>query len=220
MIELDGRREPTFIWFGTRGLFDPVCDFIRGYVGDPALREKLNRDVASGYLFLDQWSAAPRAEVLRALREDLVPWVDTVQYPPPLDVRNHQDLMAARIKNLARMAWRLEFEDAAEGTATVAMSEQDVAVVADDVWPRLVSLLQEHVGEAAVRLLLEPENRVLDLGRAPEATRRRALRVLIDKVADLAPGGDGRVLAQMAGAVVAPYPAELTPWPPRMPGHG
>ncbi|MFD0331681.1 hypothetical protein ACFQZC_34850 [Streptacidiphilus monticola] len=45
-------EDPGHVWFGTSGLFDWAADFaLPGHRPGPA--EKLRRDAASGYLYLD-----------------------------------------------------------------------------------------------------------------------------------------------------------------------
>jgi hypothetical protein len=60
-------------WFGTAGVFEWVAEFVRARVDDPALSEELRRDALSGYLFLGDLPGRTRDEVLRALRDDLIP---------------------------------------------------------------------------------------------------------------------------------------------------
>jgi hypothetical protein len=91
---------PDYDWFATTGLFNWVADFLRARIEDPAVCEQLRRDALSGYLFVGNLPEPAREQALRALREDLIPAVDTQLHPRPLDSRNKEPLFAARAKTL------------------------------------------------------------------------------------------------------------------------
>lgn len=104
---------PEYTWFATSGLFDWVVEFLRTRVDDPQAREHIYGESMAGYLYLDNLPETAREQALRALREDLVPAVDTELYPPPLDEHNNEPVFAARVKNLAEMARALAREKTA-----------------------------------------------------------------------------------------------------------
>jgi hypothetical protein len=188
MVSL-GSGRPEYLWFATSGLFDWVADFLRARVHDPAIREEMYADAVSGYLFIDKLPDPPRGDLLRALREELIPAVDTELYPPPLDEHNNEHLFAERAKNLAKMAWRLAREEAGDDAPTIIVSDEYQAAVSPESIRRVADLLG----------VPDDGSGRLDLRALPGS----ALRALRDDAEAALGDGDGRVLAQMAGEALA-----------------
>jgi hypothetical protein len=175
--------DPAHTWFATGGLFDWAADFLLARVSDPRLREELRRDAASGYLYLDTVPEDERVPLLRALREELPAAVDRDLYPRPLDLREQQPLMAARVKSLAALAWSYDEAAARRGTPlTLRLSSTVHTTVSHGLQPWLTALLRERLG-----LPLPPEPETLDLSSLPDPGRRAALTVLRDDVPAAAP---------------------------------
>lgn len=102
-------------WFGTAALFDWTVEFLRSRVTDSAVSEQMRRDAASGYLFVGSLPPSSRAEVLRALRNELTTAVDTELYPLPYGPGDGH--FANRVKQLATMAVRLAEEESSVAPA-------------------------------------------------------------------------------------------------------
>ena len=83
-------------WYATSAVFEWVADFIRARVDDPEISEELCRDVLSGYLFVGDLPDRTRAQIIRALRDDLVP---AMEAGPPV-----QPVFEAKVRDLARLA--------------------------------------------------------------------------------------------------------------------
>ncbi|TDU05418.1 hypothetical protein EDD99_3930 [Streptomyces sp. 846.5] len=107
--------DPSCNWFGTSGLFDWIVGFLRSRVTDPAVSEQMRRDAIAGYLFVGRLPPSSRAEVLRALRNELTTAVDTELYPMPYRRNNGQ--FADRVKQLATMAVRLAEQESSVAPA-------------------------------------------------------------------------------------------------------
>ncbi|MFC1438972.1 hypothetical protein ABUW04_11930 [Streptacidiphilus sp. N1-10] len=103
--------DPSCDWFATSGLFDWTVGFLRSRVTDPAVSEQMRRDAASGYLFVASLPPSSRAEVMRALRNELTLAVDTKLYPMPH--RRNDGQFADRVKQLATIAIRLAEQESA-----------------------------------------------------------------------------------------------------------
>jgi hypothetical protein len=176
---------PDYNWFATTGLFNWVADFLRARIEDPVVREKLRRDALSGYLFVGDLPEPAREQALRALREDLIPAVDTQLYPRPLDSRNNEPLFAARVKTLAVLAWDLARKHAAgDGIAahTIVVSGEYEWSVRYGLYEWTVAFLRDSVSPPAVRehltRALADGRQRLDLRALPGPGQAEALRLL------------------------------------------
>lgn len=82
-------------WFATAAVFEWVADFVRARV-DPEVGEELRREALSGYLMIGELPDGVREQVIRALRDDLVP---AMEAGPPV-----QPVFEAKVRDLARLA--------------------------------------------------------------------------------------------------------------------
>jgi hypothetical protein len=83
-------------WFATAAVFDWVADFIRARVDDPEISEKLRSQALSGYLFIGELPDRTREQIIRALRDELVP---AMEAGPPV-----QPVFDGKVRDLARLA--------------------------------------------------------------------------------------------------------------------
>ena len=83
-------------WFATAAVFEWVADFIRARVDDPEISEKLRRQALSGYLFVGELPDRTREQIIRALRDELVP---AMEDGPPV-----QPVFEAKVRDLAQLA--------------------------------------------------------------------------------------------------------------------
>ena len=83
-------------WFATAAVFEWVADFIRARVDDPGISEELRREALSGYLFIGDLPDRTREQIIRALRDDLVP---AMEAGPPV-----QPVFEVKVRDLARLA--------------------------------------------------------------------------------------------------------------------
>ncbi|MFC5910048.1 hypothetical protein [Streptacidiphilus monticola] len=165
-------EDPGHVWFGTSGLFDWAADFLLSRVTDPDLREKLRRDAASGYLYLDTVPGPERERLLRALREELPAAVDRDLYPRPLNLREQEPLMAARLKTLTAMAWSHDETEARRSSPLVLLLSQDLrAEVSHGLRSWLLSFLRERSGLPQL---------AADIGEVDLRDQPSALRALRD----------------------------------------
>ncbi|MFK0103334.1 hypothetical protein [Streptomyces sp. NPDC091217] len=94
-------------WFATSALFDDVAAFVLRYVADDQAKRDVTAGIASGHVFIGELPEPDQTNVLTALRDAFVQYVDSELYPPQVTARmDYPEIFVVRAKSLAQMASR------------------------------------------------------------------------------------------------------------------